>query len=190
MMRLGEPEHTHLSRFLTAPDNPGHAFGAIQKTFVAIDSENRALAMPVSLDTVPVAGAVEDRATDSNLAVTDMRKLVANLYELSSFELLFATQAVDLRKDFNLGEGTRKMYNAYRAVVPFVDQDRPFTPDLQRGETLLQGWTSDTPEGNVGNGPNVGKGTPGSSSGDSTGPESSRSAEDEGEPFLPKVVTK
>lgn len=176
IMRLCESEHTHLARFLSAPDNPGHAFGAIQKTFVAIHSEDRNLAMPVSLDTVPVAGSVEDRATDSHLAVTDMRKLVANLYELSSFQLLFATQAVDLRKGFTLGEGTTKMYNAYRNVVPFVDQDRPFTTDIQRGVELLQVWSINTDaKGNIANH------TTDSSGANSAVPESPGGTDDTGE---------
>jgi histidine ammonia-lyase len=177
IMRLGEPEHTHLPRFLTAPDNPGHAFGAIQKTFVAIDAENRALAMPVSLDTVPVAGSVEDRSTDSRLTVDDMRKLVANLYELSSFQLLFSTQAVDLRKDFVLGEGTRKLYNAYRRVVPFVDQDRVFTRDLQQGVELVRSWpiNNDERTNRANSAPNLG-------GGNSAVPGPSSGAEDTGEP--------
>lgn len=139
-LRLDEPDITHLSRFLAAPDNQGHAFGAIQKTFVAINSENRTLAMPVSLDSVAIAGNIEDRATHSELAVAHLRQIVDNLYELSSFQLLHASQAVDLRKGFILGERTGKLHRAYRDVVPFVKQDRVFTPDIQRGITLLQNW--------------------------------------------------
>jgi histidine ammonia-lyase len=139
-LRLDETEFTGLSRFLAAPDNQGHAFGAIQKPLVALNSENRTLAIPVSLDSVAIAGNIEDRATHSELAVAHLRQLVDNLYELSSFQLLHAAQAVDLRGGFNLGERTRKLHDAYRNVVPFVKQDRIFTPDIQRGVTLLQNW--------------------------------------------------
>lgn len=140
ILRLAEPEITHLSRFLAAPGNNGHAFGAIQKPFVALNNENRNLAMPVSLDSVAVAGNIEDRATHSQLAVANLRQLVANLYEVSSFQLLHAAQAVDLREGFNLGERTGKLHHAYRDVVPFVSQDRAFTNDIRQGVTLLQNW--------------------------------------------------
>src|SRR5262249_52664970 len=129
-LRLSEDEHSHLPRFLAGPNNSeGHSFGAIQKSFVALNNVNRTLAMPVSLSSVAIAGSVEDRATQSQLAVSHMRQLVGNLYELSSFQLLHATQAVDLRKDFTMGERTHKLYAAYRNVVPFVEKDRIFTPD-------------------------------------------------------------
>ncbi len=144
ILRLSEEEHSHLPRFLAGPNNPeGHAFGAIQKSFVALNAVNRSLAMPVSLDSVAIAGSVEDRATHSQLAVSHMRELVGNLYELSSFQLLHAAQAVDLRKDFAMGERTRKMHAAYRNVVPFVEKDRAFTPDIHKGVELLRDWPVD-----------------------------------------------
>ncbi len=155
ILRLSEEEHSHLARFLAGPNNPeGHAFGAIQKSFVALNTVNRSLAMPVSLDSVAIAGNVEDRATHSQLAVSHMRQLVENLYELSSFQLLHATQAVDLRKDFTMGERTSKMHAAYRNVVPFVEKDRIFTPDIQKGVEFLQNWPVDgrTPIGGVSSG--------------------------------------
>lgn len=144
ILRLVEEEHSHLPRFLAGPNNKeGHAFGAIQKSFVALNTVNRTLAMPVSLDSVAIAGSVEDRATHSQLAVSHMRQIVSNLYELSSFQLLHATQAIDLRKDFTMGERTHKMYAAYRNVAPFVEKDRIFTHDIQRGVELLQNWPVD-----------------------------------------------
>jgi histidine ammonia-lyase len=155
ILRLVEPESSHLSRFLAGPNNPeGHAFGAIQKSFVALNTINRTLAMPVSLDSVAIAGNVEDRATHSQLAVSHMRQLVGNLYELSSFQLLHAAQAVDLRKGFTMGERTRKMHAAYRNVVAFVEKDRIFTSDIQRGVELLRNWPVDsrTPVGGVASG--------------------------------------
>lgn len=155
ILRLVEEEHSHLPRFLAGPNNQeGHAFGAIQKSFVALNTVNRTLAMPVSLDSVAIAGNVEDRATHSHLAVSHMRQMVGNLYELSSFQLLHAAQAIDLRKGFTMGERTAKMHAAYRNVVPFVEKDRIFTPDIQRGVELLHNWPVDgrTPIGGVASG--------------------------------------
>ncbi|MDQ4010135.1 MAG: aromatic amino acid lyase [Actinomycetota bacterium] len=140
ILRLVEPDVTHLSRFLAAPGNTGHSFGAVQKAFVALNTENRTLAMPVSLNSVAVAGNIEDRATHSQFAVRNLGALLGNLYQISSFQLLHATQAVDLREGFILGDDTKKLHAAYREVVPFVDQDRIFTTDVARGVELLRGW--------------------------------------------------
>ena len=140
ILRLAEPEVTHLSRFLAAPGNEGHSFGAVQKTFVALNTQNRSLAMPVSLNSVAVAGNIEDRATHSQLAVHNLGALLSNLYQISSFQILHAAQAVDLRPGFVLGDETEKLHTAYRDVVPFVDQDRIFTPDIERGVALLRNW--------------------------------------------------
>jgi hypothetical protein len=50
---------------------------------------------------------------------------------------LHAAQAVDLRKDFTLEEQTRALRDAYREIVPFVDTDRIFTLDIERGAFFL-----------------------------------------------------
>ena len=144
ILRLDEPEESHLSRFLAAPGNEGHAFGAVQKAFVALNAQNRMLAMPVSLNSVAIAGNIEDRATDSQLAVRNLGALISNLYEISSFQLLHAAQAVDLRPGFVLGGATKKIHDAYRNVVPFVDKDRIFTTDVEQGVAFLHSWPAAT----------------------------------------------
>jgi histidine ammonia-lyase len=58
---------------------------------------------------------------------------------------LHSTQALDLRKaqmkdDLVMSEATKKLYNAYRKVVPFVDQDRPYTKDIVEGTKLLKAY--------------------------------------------------
>ncbi|MBB6375818.1 histidine ammonia-lyase [Pseudonocardia eucalypti] len=169
-LRLVEPEVTHLSRFLAAPGNTGHSFGAVQKTFVALNTENRTLAMPVSLGSVPVAGNIEDRATQSQLAVRNLGRLLDNLYRISSFQLLHATQAVDLRPGFTLGSSTKHLHDEYRKVVPFVDQDRVFTPDIERGVALLRTHpvTDNRGEGDQDSGTPPTGGVPGGAGGTAT----------------------
>lgn len=63
-MRLDEPAFTDLSRYLAAKDNLGHAFGATEDTLVSIYAENIDLANPVSLDSFPVEGNIEDSASN------------------------------------------------------------------------------------------------------------------------------
>ena len=139
VLRFENPAITGLPRFLTAPENPGHGFGAIQKAVVSLNAEIRSLAMPVSLESGVLAGNIEDVTTEAPLTARRLGELVEDLYPLSSLQLLHAAQAVGLRKGFHQGSGTRVLLEGYRAHVPFVDQDRILTEDIEAGAQYLRG---------------------------------------------------
>jgi histidine ammonia-lyase len=142
MLRLATPEFTHLSRFLTS-DADSIGFAAIQKIPAALDAENRRLASPVSLDAMPLAGDIEDTATNAAAAATNIAKMVDNLYGILGVELMHAAQAVNLRQreqaELALGRYTQPFLNAYRQVVAFLDHDRFLSPDVARSAAFLQG---------------------------------------------------
>jgi histidine ammonia-lyase len=141
-LRLSMPEFTHLSRFLTAnADSIG--FAAIQKIPADLDAENRDLANPVSLDAIPVAGDIEDTATNAAAAAARVARVVGNLYTILGVELMHAAQAVDLRLIADpavaLGRFSGPFRNAYRVVVPFLDKDRFLSPDVSGSARFLRG---------------------------------------------------
>jgi histidine ammonia-lyase len=140
VLRFENPTITGLPRYLTAPANPGHGFGAIQKAVAALDVEIKSLAMPVSLESATLAGTIEDVTNNGPLTVARLRALVDDLYPLASLQLLHAAQAVDLRAGYNLGVRTRALRDGYRTCVPFVAQDRILTPDLEAGVQYLRGF--------------------------------------------------
>ena len=143
-MRLDEPAFTDLSRYLAAKDNLGHAFGATEDTLVSIYAENIDLANPVSLDSFPVEGSIEDSASNLPRAAQRLKRATDNTFLVLSMELLHNTQAADLRKmqnkNFKMSPATEKLYKAYRVNSPFVDQDRIYTIDLQNGDELLKNY--------------------------------------------------
>jgi histidine ammonia-lyase len=139
VLRFENPAITGLPRFLTAPENPGHGFGAVQKAVVSLNSEIRSLAMPVSLESGVLAGNIEDVTTEGPLTARRLGELVEDLYPLSSLQLLHAAQAVGLRKGFHQGSATKALLEGYRAHVPFVDQDRILTDDIEAGARFLRG---------------------------------------------------
>jgi histidine ammonia-lyase len=138
--RLGAPEFTRLSRFL-APDDTTLAYSAIQKVYAALDAEIQALSVPVSKDSLPLAGDIEDTATNSVDAAARLRRIVEDLYYVVGIELMHAAQAIDLRRRgdpaLQLGRGTGALYAAFRRVVPFLDRDRPLTPDIAASARFL-----------------------------------------------------
>jgi histidine ammonia-lyase len=149
VLRFENPAITGLPRFLTAPGNPGHGFGAVQKAVVSIDSNIRTLAMPVSLESTTLAGNIEDVTNSGPLAVRRLGNLIDDLYRLASLQMLHAAQAVDLRGGFHTGAATKALLDGYRSRVPFVAQDRILTDDIAVGAKYLrelpQAHTSDKP---------------------------------------------
>lgn len=139
--RFENPEITRLPRFLTAPGNPGHGFGAVQKASAALVTEIRSLAMPVSLDEATLAGNIEDKTNNAPLTVARLQQLVDLLYPLASLQMLHAAQAVDLRPGYHQGEATAALLRGYRRHVAFVDQDRVLTADIASGADWLKGDT-------------------------------------------------
>lgn len=140
-MHLSYDQFTHLSRFLAAEGNVGHAFGAVQKAFTGLHVDTMALAQPVSLYGVPVAGEIEDTFTNLLQASQRLQKIDANMMQVMSLELLHATQAIDLRRQkdasLKLSTTTDALFKDYRQVVPFVSRDRIFTDDIAAGTKLL-----------------------------------------------------
>lgn len=140
LLRLGDPGFTKLNRFLTPDEGGVIAYGTIQKTFSYLDAENRMYANPCSLDFLSMAGHIEDLATNSTMAATNMRKIIDNLYYMAAIELMHAAQAVNLRKPGSLGERTGKLYEDFREVVPFLLEDRNLAVDIEAAYEFLKGY--------------------------------------------------
>lgn len=144
-VHLSYDHFTGLTRFLSDPENKGHAFGAIQKSFMGLHVDNMALAQPVSLYGMPVAGEIEDTFTNLLQAAKRLEQIDANLFQIYSVETLHAAQAIDLRKmlkDPKLTQApkTEAFYKAYHGLVSYVKQDRIFTDDIRKGAEFLKTW--------------------------------------------------
>lgn len=140
IVRLEDPNKTHLSRFLAAPGNDGHAFGGIQKTAVALNHRIQMLSTIVPFCGISVAGHMEDIGTTGELAAEHLHKITERLYQLASLQLLHAAQATDLRAGFDMSSATADMHSQYRKTVPFVSEDRAYTHDIERGVNFLKAW--------------------------------------------------
>jgi histidine ammonia-lyase len=144
--RLGTAELTRLSRFLS-PDDSTLAYSAVQKVYAALDLENQELSKPVSRNPLPLAGDIEDTASNSAAAAQRVHRIIDNLYYVIGLELMHAAQAVDLRRradpDLALGRGTGALLRSFRQVVSFLDHDRPLTPDIQASYRFLRKLDAD-----------------------------------------------
>jgi histidine ammonia-lyase len=143
-IHLSDEHFTGLTRFLTAPGNKGHAFGAIQKAFMGMHVDTMALAQPVSLYGMPVAGDIEDTFTQILQCGQRLAQISENTTNVYALELIHAAQAIDLRRqkmgNFAMSSETEKLYNDFRKVSPYVSQDRQFTPDIAAAEKIIANW--------------------------------------------------
>ena len=137
-IRFENPDMTHLSRFLAAETNQGHAFGAIQKPLVALLAENQQIGAQAPVGSIAMAGNIEDLDSHAPLSVANLGRILDNLYWMSSIQLLHAAQAVDLRKPGTLGAGTKALFEDYRRNVPFVAVDRIYSNDFSTGYRFLK----------------------------------------------------
>lgn len=137
-MKLADPFFTRLTRFLTPSEGEVIAYGTIQKTFTSLDTENRMLANPSSMDYFAVAGTIEDHANNSPLVVEKLSRLVDNIKYIIGIEMLHAAQAVDLRKEKELGQGTSQAHALIRKHITFLEKDRCLTTDIKAMYDLIQ----------------------------------------------------
>lgn len=140
-IHLSDDHFTGLTRFLSDPENKGHAFGAIQKPFVAMHADSLAQSNPVSALGTPVAGDIEDTYTNLPLVAERLKRIADNTGYVYSLEMLHSTQGIDLRKklkgDFKMSEATRKLYQDYRTKVPYVSRDRIYTDNIEDGKQMI-----------------------------------------------------
>jgi histidine ammonia-lyase len=130
IMRLtDEASNAHvLPAFLTEEGGLNSGFMIVQYTAAALCTENKILAHPASVDTIPSSANVEDHVSMGATAALKLRQVAANLEQILALELFCAAQAVDLRRkkigrEKKLGAGTAAVYDAIRATIPFVEKD-------------------------------------------------------------------
>ena len=117
-----------LPAFLTEDGGLNSGFMIVQYTAAALCTENKVLAHPASVDTIPSSANVEDHVSMGATAAIKLRSVRRNLETVLALEAFCAAQAVDLRQKRldsakKLGVGTEPLYNAIRAKIPFIGVD-------------------------------------------------------------------
>jgi histidine ammonia-lyase len=144
LMRLVD-EHSNngiLPAFLTHHSGLNSGFMITQYTAAALATENKVLAHPASVDTIPTSANVEDHVSMGCTAALQTRQIINNVEHIVSLELMAAAQGVDFRKqqigaDRRLGEGTQPIYDLVRQHVPFVEDDTILTSYIATLKRLL-----------------------------------------------------
>ncbi|MEM3578417.1 MAG: histidine ammonia-lyase [Candidatus Bathyarchaeia archaeon] len=94
-----------------------------QYTAAALASENKVLAHPACVDSIPTSANFEDFVSMGTAAAQKAAKILQNTQYIIAIELLCAAQAIDLRGPEKLGKGTKETYKKIRSITPMIKED-------------------------------------------------------------------
>jgi histidine ammonia-lyase len=136
---LVNPSMSGLPAFLVKNGGLNSGFMIVQYTAAALVSENKVLAHPASVDSIPSSGNQEDHVSMGTIAARKAGEILENLRRVIAMELMCACQAIDLQEGSDkLGVGTKAAYEAVRRVCDKLEEDRPLYEDINRCESLLR----------------------------------------------------
>lgn len=130
--RLVNPQLNDLPPFLSA--KPGLQSGAMIMQYVAASlvSENKTLAHPASVDSIPSSANQEDHVSMGTIAARHAAQIVANVRRVIAIELICAMQGVEYRGVDKMATKTRESWEEGRLIVPSIKEDRIFSDDIER----------------------------------------------------------
>ena len=132
---------THMSKlppFLVEKGGLNSGFMIAQVTSAALASENKSLAHPASVDSLPTSANQEDHVSMATFAARRLSEMADNTAGVIAIELLAACQGIDFRAPLKTSPRLEEAKNIVRAVVAFYDQDRYFAPDIKKARDLVQ----------------------------------------------------
>ena len=127
-----------LPNYLVA--NPGINSGLMipQYTAASLVSQNKQLATPASVDSIVSSNGQEDHVSMGANAATKAYRIVNNVYSILAIELITATQAMMFRRPLKTSPYLEDLIDTFRAIVPFIEDDRMLYPDIQKAEQFLK----------------------------------------------------
>ena len=132
-----------LPAFLTEDSGLNSGLMQVQFPSASTVSENKVLAHPASVDSIPTSGNQEDHVSMGTIAARKAYQITQHTLELLALELMCGAQAADFRGIDRLAPATRAVYDLIRKDVPFVVEDVYLYPlmmkcvDLVKSEAIL-----------------------------------------------------
>ena len=137
--RLISSQHSGLPPFLSP--NPGTDSGYMipQYTAAALVSDNKRLAQPASVDSIPSAAGQEDHVSMGTSSALKSLEVIENVSQVLAIEFLCACQAVEFISSGPIGQGVAAAYDTIRVVVPKLESDRPVHIDIEAIHSMIVG---------------------------------------------------
>lgn len=136
--KLINPALSGLPAFLTAEGGLHSGLMMVQVSAAALVSENKVLAHPASVDSIPTSADKEDHVSMGTIAARKGRDIVRNAEHILAMELLCATQGLEFLLPLRPGIGVKETYRVVREKVPAIKGDRRFSTDIKKIQHLIE----------------------------------------------------
>ena len=134
---LIDPKMSGLPPFLVEDSGVNSGFMIAQVTAAALVSENKSLAWPASVDTIPTSAGQEDHVSMATHAALKARRIARNAAGAVGVELLAAAQGIDFHAPLATSETLRKVHALVRSNVAPLERDRYLADDLAWAQSAV-----------------------------------------------------
>jgi histidine ammonia-lyase len=135
---LTDPNMSRLPAFLVTDPGINSGFMIAQVTAAALASENKSLAHPASVDSLPTSANQEDHVSMATFAARRLHDMAENTAGIVAIELLAAAQGVEFHAPYETSPPLRQALATLRAAVPAYCEDRFFAPDIAAATRLVE----------------------------------------------------
>ncbi len=127
-----------LPPFLVEHGGVNSGFMVAQVTAAALAGENKSLAHPASVDSLPTSANQEDHVSMATFAARRLAEMAHNSAGIVAIELLAAAQGIDFRAPLKTSPRLQEVHSLIRSRVAFYDHDRYFAPDITAIQELIE----------------------------------------------------
>jgi len=136
--RMVNGQLSGLPRFLTTRGGLNSGYMIVQYTAASLVSENKVLAHPASVDSIPTSANQEDHNSMGSISAQKCYQILKNVQTVIAIELMTACQGVDFHRPMKCGEGTEAAYQLIRQHIAHLDEDRVLYDDIQTALQLVR----------------------------------------------------
>lgn len=126
-----------LPPFLTSDPGLNSGFMIAHVTAAALASENKSLAHPASVDSLPTSANQEDHVSMATFAARRLQAMIRNTAHILGIELLASAQGIEFLRPLGSSVALEMAHALLRDVCPSVDHDRYLAPDIERATALV-----------------------------------------------------
>ncbi len=130
---------SRLPPFLTPNAGLNSGFMIAHVTAASLASENKSLAHPASVDSLPTSANQEDHVSMATFAARRLQPMIANVAHILGIELLAAAQGIDFLRPLQSSPALEQVHALLRAQCPTMMQDRYLAPDIEAASSLVRG---------------------------------------------------
>ena len=134
---LVDPKMSGLPAFLVRDSGLNSGFMIAQVTAAALVSENKQLAHPGSVDSIPTSANQEDHVSMATHAARRLLDMARNAAGAVGIELLAAAQGIDFSRPLTSSQPLEEAHTAIRAISAHWEADRYIAPDLENASALV-----------------------------------------------------